>query len=52
MTLFGFRVDGYPDRPRSPEVSRLKRLSSVSGAVVGCGRETAETWEPGGKLES
>ncbi len=51
MTLFGLRADGDPDRPRSLEISWLNKLSSVSDTVDGCGRETAETWEPGCKLE-
>ncbi len=51
VTLFGLRVDGVPDRPKSPEISWLNKPSSFSESVDRCGREAAETWESGCKLE-
>lgn len=51
MALLGLKADGDPGRLKSPENSWLNKLSSNSGTVERCGREAAETWEQGCKLE-
>lgn len=48
MTLFGLKAEGYPGRPKSPDINWLKSISSLSDIVDKCGKEPA--WEEGSKL--